>query len=112
MPSYNKRQGRDSEIVMFFYAIFGNRIRAGLSPENARQDAYDAVELRYGIRKGRLLNIISEQKTSRSVKECTFVHNAKVLISDLHTANKEMGLTIERNRNLITLLEETINGTD
>lgn len=112
MSSYTKRQGRETEIVMFFYTIFGNRVHSGMIPDDARKEAYDAVALRYGISKGRLLNIISEQKTSRIVNNRAFVQNARLLIAELVTANEEIDSVKDRNSKLIKLLEECINGND
>lgn len=105
-----KPQGRDSEIVTFFYAIFSNRIHQGMCPDDARKDAYDAVTLRYEISKGRLLNIISEQKSSRSVKQSAFMENVRCLLSELRSANDELECARERNSKLINLLEECLDG--
>ena len=101
---------RNSEIVHFFYAIFGRRVHDGYDPDDARRAGYDAVTLRYGISKGRLLNIISEKRSSPTVNETQFRESARNLISCLGIMNEEQRAIIERNEKLIHLLEECIDG--
>ena len=67
-----KSHERNSEIVTFFYKIFGHRVHEGMNPDEARKQAYDAVTLRYEISSGRLLNIISEYKNSQKVNVLNF----------------------------------------
>ena len=101
-----KQRERKVEIVSFFYMIFSHRIREGVSPDESRKEAYDAVTLRYGISKGRLLNIISEQKISRKENISALRHNALSLIRDLLAVNDELDLKKEKNERLIGLLKE------
>jgi len=110
MAENRKGDERNSEIVLFFYTIFGNRVHEGVSPEEARQIAYDAVSLRYGIGKGRLLNIISEKRCSPSVNIASFRANASALIADLYAMNDGLSSFISRNVTLIELLQECIDG--
>lgn len=104
-----KSQERNSEIVCFFYLIFGSRIHAGLKTEDARKEAYDAVQLRYNISQGRLLNIISQQRGMPSARKESFLANARNLIGDLSAVNAELLAAQRRNERLIALLEETVN---
>lgn len=101
---------KDGDIITFYYLIFGNRVRKGMSQAEARKEACDAVTLRYGISKGRMLNIISERKSSRSANTLSFQQNALALIDDLITANKELDAVKEKNERLIGLLKECLNG--
>lgn len=108
MDTTQKAKERNGEIVTFFYAIFGHRVHQGMGPDEARKEAYDAVSLRYGIGKGRLLNIISEQNNSQRVNRTAFRENVITLIQDLHTANEGLSALQERNETLITLLKDCI----
>ena len=77
-----------------------------MNPDDARKESYDAVYLRYGIQKGRLLNIISERKCSRLVNNEVLRHNALALIGELQIANKELEYSKSKNDRLIALLKE------
>ena len=99
---------RNDEIVTFFYTILGTRVHAGMSPEEARKEAYDAVTLRYGIGRGRLLNIISNQKGSRMVNNSAFRENAISLIRELQIANTGFEAAMNKNERLIALLKECV----
>lgn len=103
-----KNAEKAGEIINFFYAIFGHRVREGMNPEKARLSAYDAVNLRYGISRGRLLNIISEQKVSHNVNLSTLQHNALTLISELQIVNSGLEKTVNKNKRLIELLKECV----
>lgn len=109
MSYKSKNTERETEIVSFYYLIFGNRIHSGMEQDDARQEAYDAVSLRYGIGKGRLLNIISACKNYRQVKTLAFRHNAMALISDLEIASKQLDAQKRRTDKLISLLKECID---
>lgn len=109
MKNNRKTRERNGEIVTFFYMIFGQKVHEGQSPDEARHTAYDAVSLRYGISRGRLLNIISEQKNYRSVNKAEFRQNALSLINDLQTANRGLAAAKEKNERLIELLQDCLN---
>lgn len=106
MGNFANSQERNREIVSFFYVVLSSRVRSGMPPDEARKDAYDAVNLRFGITKGTLLNIISAYKGSRSVNKITFQENASALIEELERANKSYAESLEKNSQLITLLKE------
>ena len=103
---------RNNEIVAFFYMIFGRRVHKGMDAEDARKEAYDAVTLRYGIGKGRLLNIISEQRVARPLNQALFRENALALMHELQLMNEGLDAARGKNDKLISLLEECINGND
>lgn len=109
MPKREESQKRIGEIVGFYYLIFGNRCHSGMSQANARNEACDAVTLRYGISRGRLLNMLSERKYLPSVNEFTFRDKALSLIDILNTANQELDSSKARNEKLISLLKECLN---
>ena len=108
MENNQKGSERNREIVTFFYLVFGHGVHQGTDPDAARKDAYDAVSLRYGIGKGRLLNIISEQNNSQRVNRSAFRENVLALIRDLGAANAEMDALRGRNEKLISLLKDCL----
>ena len=108
MKNKVKTCDRNGEIVTFFYTIFSHRVRGGMSPDDARREAYDAVTLRYEISRGRLLNIISEQKISQKVNVSTLRQNAVALIRELKVVNDGLDETKARNQKLMGLLEECL----
>ena len=116
MGEYVKRTGRNDEIVTFFYAIFGHRIHQGVEQGQARKEAYDAVSLRYGISKGRLLNIISDQNSSRKVNVIAFRESITSLMADVEAANEEittmLNTTIDKNARLLALLKDCLEYVD
>ena len=108
MDNHGRGTDRNGEIVNFFYLIFGHRVHSGMAPAEARNEAYDAVTLRYGIGKGRLQNIISERNCSRKVNGSAFRENVLSLIGILDDANEELTATMERNEKLISLLKDAL----
>ena len=116
MANYTKRTGRNGEIVTFFYAIFGHRIHQGVEQGQARKEAYDAVSLRYGISKGRLLNIISDQNNSQKVNMVAFRESITSLIADVEASNDEITetllSTIDKNSKLLALLKDCLEYVD
>lgn len=108
MDIAQKGSERNREIVTFFYLIFGHGVHCGTDPDTARKDAYDAVSLRYGIGKGRLLNIISEQNNSQRVNRTAFRENIIALIGDLEAANAELDALRGRNDSLLSLLKDCL----
>jgi len=108
METTTKGAERNNEIVTFFYLIFGHRVHQGVEPDLARKEAYDAVSLRYGIGKGRLLNIISAQNNSRKVNRAAFRENVRELITDITSVNEELDSVRSRNERLIQLLNDCL----
>ena len=108
MDAPSKGRERNIEIVTFFYLIFGHRIHQGMDQDSARKEAYDAVSLRYGIGKGRLLNIISEQNNSQKVNRAAFRENVLSLISNINSVNEELDTVRLRNETLIQLLMDCL----
>ena len=112
METSPKGKERNGEIVTFFYAILSHKVHLGVDPDLARKEAYDAVSLRYGIGKGRLLNIISEQNNSQRVNRTAFRENILILIDDLVSVNDELAAILGRNEALIALLKDCLEYVD
>lgn len=108
MEGSTKGVERNREIVTFFYLIFGHRIHNGVDRDLARKEAYDAVSLRYGIGRGRLLNIISAYNSSQKVNMTAFRENILTLIDDISSVNTELDKSRERNERLISLLKDCL----
>lgn len=109
MDNNAKSRERKGEIVSFFYTIFSRRVREGMNPQDARQEAYNAVELRYEIAKGRLHNIISEVKNKQKVNIPNLQRKAEELIRELKTVNEGLEETKARNEKLMGLLQECLD---
>ena len=105
MKDPTKSLERNEEIVTFFYKIFSHWIHEGMNPDDARKEAYDAVHLRFGIQKGRLLNIISERRCSQQVNNEALRRNALALIGDLQIVNRGLESSMAKNAELIGLLK-------
>lgn len=112
MSKYRTGFGGNSEIVTFFYSIFGHKVHQGMDPVQARKEAYDAVSLRYGISSGRLLNIIAEQNNSQNVNITAFRENVLSLMRDISDVNEEINNTLERNNLLLSLLKDCLEYVD
>lgn len=110
MAGKEKMSERKREIISFFYIVFGQKVHKGTPPDEARKETYDAVTLRYGIGRERLLNIISMYRGPLDGDSAAFRANAMNLISDLHTMNDGLEEAKGRNNKLITLLEEICDG--
>lgn len=108
METVAKGRERNTEIITFFYLIFGHRIHQGMEQDLARKEAYDAVSLRYGIGKGRLHNIISEQNNYRKVNGAAFRENVITLIENIQSVNEELDSVRDRNERLIQLLKDCL----
>lgn len=109
MKDKTRSHERNDEIVSFFYTIFGHRVHQGMNPDLARKEAYDAVALRYGIGKGRLLNIISSKRVSQKVNNSAMTQNAIALVRELEIVNASHDAAKEKNERLIGLLKECID---
>lgn len=79
-----------------------------MNPDEARKEAYDAVSLRYEISRGRLLNIISEQKNSQKVNISKLRQSALSLIRELQVVNEGLEESKNKNQRLIGLLKECL----
>ena len=106
MGNAEKWRERNSEVVAFFYLILGNRIHRGMDQDHARKDAYDAVFLRYGIGRGRFLNILSERNYSHHVNDAIFREDIAALAANIEEANAELESVRERNGKLLALLKD------
>ena len=111
MVQTEKTRDRNIEIVMFFYLIFGNRVHAGMPSDEARKEAYDAVELRYNLSKRSLLNIISQTRQVDNSRAVAFRAHAEVLKDFLLNMNEEILSKCDKNNKLIALLEECVNAS-
>lgn len=105
MKKGSKADGRNREIVTFYYIIFTDCIHKGMNNARARKEATDAVSLRYGISPGRTLNIITEQKASPNANIVTLRRDAEALIARLEEVNKGMEEERIRNEKLISVLK-------
>lgn len=104
-----KNADRDKVAVELYFSVLRVKKSQGFSHYEAKQMAYDAVELRYNISKKRLQNIISKNHDTFNCNRNVFFDNNKRLIDTLIEANEDLRAIIERNIDLINVLKEVEN---
>lgn len=78
-----------AEICDFYYTLLHTGIKAGLSHKEAKRRAFDAIELRYCIKRSRAEQIVyAMMKVRRKAPERTvIIANNKELITILEEVN-------------------------
>lgn len=109
MKVSSKNIDRDKMAVELYFSVLKLKKAEGLPHREAKDLAYDAVELRYNISPKRLQNIISENHDTLNCDRRMFVDDNERLIEALKEANISMHDHIEENDRLIKLLEEVNN---
>ena len=104
-----KNIDRDKMAVELYFSVLRVKKSEGLSHKEAKDLAYDAVELRYNISSKRLQNIIYDNHDSLTCNRNMFLNENIRLIETLKDANADMMSIIERNNELLKVLEEVSN---
>lgn len=106
MGIYGKNADRDKMAVELYFSVLRIKKAEGLSHKEAKDLAYDAVELRYNISSKRLQNIIYDNHDSLVCNKNMFLNETCKLIETLKEANADMQAFIDRNNELLKVLEE------
>lgn len=106
MGGYSKNIDRDKMAVELYFSVLRIKKSEGLTHREAKDLAYDAVELRYNISPKRLQNIISDNHDTLNCDRGMFIGENERLIEMLNASNISMQKHIEENNRLIKLLEE------
>jgi hypothetical protein len=106
MVIYGKNTDRDKMAVELYFSVLRIKKAEGLSHKEAKDLAYDAVELRYNISSKRLQNIIYDNHDSLVCNKNMFLNENCMLIETLKEANADMQAFIDRNNELLKVLEE------
>ena len=109
MKVSSKNIDRDKMAVELYFSVLKLKKSEGLSHREAKDLAYDAVELRYNISPKRLQNIISENHDTLNCNRNMFLDDNVRLIEALRDANSGMLEHIAENNRLIKVLEEVNN---
>jgi hypothetical protein len=111
MGVVSKNIDRDKMAVELYFSVLRAKKAEGLAHKEAKDLAYDAVELRYNISPKRLQNIIYDNHETLNCNRAMFVEENRRLIDTLKEANdnSEMSEFIESNNRLIEILEEVSN---
>lgn len=109
MGTYSKNIDRDKMAVELYFSVLRIKKAEGFPHREAKDLAYDAVELRYNISPKRLQNIISDNHDTLNCNRNMFVDENARLIETLKEANVSMLGHIEENNRLIKLLEAVSN---
>jgi hypothetical protein len=106
MGVVSKNVDRDKMAVELYFSVLKFKKAEGLPYKDAKDLAYDAVELRYNISPKRLKNIIYENHGSLTCNKDMFIEDNTRLIETLREANHSMQEHIDENNRLIKTLEE------
>lgn len=109
MNAVSKNIDRDKMAVELYFSVLKFKKAAGLPYKEAKDLAYDAVELRFNISPKRLRNIIYENHCSLTCNRNMFDEDNTRLIETLKEANHSMQEHIDENNRLIKTLEEVTN---
>ena len=109
MNANGKNTDRDKMAVELYFSVLRCKKASGLPHREAKLLAYDAVELRYNISSKRLRNIISENHDTLNCDRNLFLDDCKRLVETLKVSNRGMQLVIDRNNELLKILEEVCN---
>jgi hypothetical protein len=109
MGTYSKNIDRDKMAVELYFSVLRLKKAEGLSLKEAKDLAYDAVELRYNISKKSLQNIVSNNHDTLTCNRNMFLSENRRLIETLKEANSDMQEFIDRNNELLKVLEEVCN---
>lgn len=106
MSSCSKNVDRDKMAVELYFSVLRFKKAEGLPHKEAKDLAYDAVELRYNISPKRLQNIIYENHDTLTCNRNLFLNENRKLIETLKEANSDMLEIVARNNELLKILEE------
>jgi hypothetical protein len=95
--------------VELYFSVLKLKKAKGMPHKEAKELAYDAVELRYNISSKRLQNIIYDNHDSLMCERSMFLEDNERLIETLRDANSYMQEIIDRNNELVKVLEEVRN---
>lgn len=109
MKTIGKNIDRDKMAVELYFSVLRLKKSEGLPHKEAKVLAYDAVELRYNISSKRLQNIISENHDALNCNTLMFLNDNKKLMETLREANSNMQGLIDRNNELLKVLEGICN---
>jgi inorganic pyrophosphatase/exopolyphosphatase len=102
----NRNCDRDKMAVELYFSVLRIKKAKGYTHKEAKAMAYDAVELRYNISPKRLQNIISNNHDVLNCDRMIFLDENERLMTALREANSDMQGFIDRNNELLKVLEE------
>lgn len=105
MSKCSKNVDRDKMAVELYFSVLRVNKNKGYPHKEAKELAYDAVELRYNISPKRLQNIISTNHDAFNCNRNVFCDDNRRLVETLREANSDMMEMIGRNNELIGILE-------
>lgn len=109
METGRKNIERDKMAVELYFSVLRLNKAKGFAHKEAKDMAFDAVELRYNISPKRLQNIIYDNHESLKCDRSLFLEDNERLIETLGDVNSYMQDIIDRNNELIRVLEEIGN---
>lgn len=105
----SKNVDRDKMAVELYFSVLRINKSKGLSHKEAKDCAYDAVELRYNISPKRLQNIIYENHDTLVCDRGRFDDCNTRLIETLKEANTDMQKLIDKNNEANLTMQKSID---
>lgn len=109
MGKQSRNIDRDKMAVELYFSVLKQKKACGMPHKEAKDLAYDAVELRYNISPKRLQNIIYDNHDTLTCNRNMFLNENRKLMETLKEANAYMQEFIDRNNELLKVLEEVCN---
>jgi hypothetical protein len=108
----SKNIDRDKMAVELYFSVLRSKKAKGVPHKEARDEAYDAVELRYNISPKRLRNIIYDNHDTLNCDRDLFLEENRKLIKILEESNDNMKEIIQRSNDAIMKLMSAIDFND
>ncbi len=105
-------ESRDAEAAELYYTILKARRKSGIAHDEAKNLAFDAVEMRYGLKKRTMLNILYRNSARFTIDKVAFRADNEVLLKALEDCNAQLLALVTRNEAVINVLEEMCNETN
>ena len=112
MGGTSKNIDRDKMAVELYFSVLRVYKTKGLSHKEAKDFAYDAVELRYNISPKRLQNIIYENHDTLVCDRALFDDYNARLIETLKEANADMQSVIDKNNEANSNMQKSIDNNN
>lgn len=104
----SKNIDRDKMAVELYFSVLRIKRASGMSHKEAKDLAFDAVELRYNISPKRLQNIIYDNHDTLTCNRGLFLDENRKLIETLRDANDNMQKIIDRNNEANNNMQKSI----
>lgn len=95
------------EVKDLYNVIYNNRIRKGLSVQQAKRIAMDAASLRFGISNDRVRHILYDKEENKSYRSFIYQNNISIIAS-LREVILTYGATLETYQKMLPDVDEGV----